>query len=1004
MNYFLFCKGREGLWYTLILAVYLCSCSAIASTTPPLFLQQQKITGVITDAIGPLAGVTIAVKGAAVTAVSDENGRYNITASSSDILVFSYTGFKTVEKIVGQDTIFNVVLSEDATQLEEVVVNAGYYSVKQKESTGSISRITSKDIETQPVTNVLAVMQGRMAGVSVTQDSGAPGGGFQIRIRGQNSLRAEGNDPLYIVDGVPFSSETVGFNQTSGHYPSTTNPLNAINPSEIANIEVLKDADATAIYGSRGANGVVLITTKKGKAGKTSVSVSTSSAFGKVTRMMDMMDTQHYLAMRRQAYANDGITSYPDNAYDINGTWDQGRYTNWQKKLIGGTARINNLQASVSGGSAGTQYLLSADYRTETTVMPGNFEYKKGSVHFNMNHTSDDQNFKAVVTVGYNAQANDQPAADLTVISRTLAPNAPDLYDAQGNLNWAEGTWDNPLAVLEQKFTSRINTLTANSVLSYSILPSVTLKANLGFTDLKNTESRTQPSTMYNPSYGLTSSSSAIDINTTARQSWIIEPQVHWNLTRGKGKADALAGATFQSQYSDRLYQFGYGFASNSLINDLASASLLYVYTNDRVVYKYQAFFARVNYNWDGRYILNLTGRRDGSSRFGPGNQFANFGAVGAAWLFSNETFLKDNSVISFGKVRGSLGTSGNDQIGDYQFLDTYVSTGVPYQGINGLQPTRLYNPNFGWETNKKVELGLELGFLKDRIFLTSAWYRNRSSNQLVGIPLPGTTGFSTLTANLGATVQNSGLEFTLHTVNYQGKNFEWSTSFNIATNSNKLIAFPGLESSPYANTYKIGQSLNIRHLYHYTGINSETGVYQFQDVNNDGTVSSLEDKKTIADLTPDFFGGLQNQVTYKGFQLDFLFQFVKQQNFDYLPGVPGGAINQPLAAGGGWTQSGGAAGNQQFTTGQNGDAITAYYRYMESDGALRDASYIRLKNIALTYGLPLKMLNGVHCRLFAQGQNILTITPFKGGDPEMRFNSYLPPLRVFSAGVQVSF
>jgi len=964
---------------------------------------QSAITGTISDATGPLPGVTIYVKGTSSSAVSDENGRYSIAAAIGDTLIFSFIGFKDNEQVVSS-AVLDVVLIEDTAQLEEVVINAGYYKVKDKERTGSIATITSKDIENQPVTNVLATMQGRMAGVSITQESGAPGGGFQIRIRGQNSLRTEGNDPLYIIDGVPFSSETIGFSQTSGFNPSMTGPLNGINPADIASIEVLKDADATAIYGSRGANGVVLITTKKGKVGKTTVNVTASTSAGRVTTMLDLMNTEQYLAMRRQAYVNDGITEYPESAYDVNGTWDQTRYTDWQKELIGGTAQITNLQASVSGGSETTQYLLSADYRTETTVMPGDYSYDKGSVYFNASHGKPEDKFKLVFSSGYNVQKNGMPATDLTAISQTLAPNAPALYDTEGNLNWENGTWNNPLAAMQQQFTANINTLTASSVLSYAVTPSLLVKANVGYNEVKNVESRNMPFTIYNPAYGLDSGDSSIDVNNTSRNSWIIEPQANWSGEVFRGKLDALAGATFQRQQSDRLFQFGYGFPSNSMIHNLAAASLVFVYTNDKTIYKYQAFFGRVNYNWDGRYIINLTGRRDGSSRFGPGRRFANFGAVGMAWLFSNEKFLKDNTILSFGKIRGSFGTTGNDQIGDYQYFNTYETTGVSYEGIIGLQPTRLYNPNFGWEINRKIEAALELGFLKDRIFVTAAWYRNRSSNQLVGIPLPGTTGFSSLTANLGATVENSGLEFTLRTVNIDSKSLNWTTSFNIAANRNKLVAYPGLETSPYATTYTIGESLSSTHLYQLNGVNTGTGIYEFNDFNGDGTVSSLDDRKVVADLTPKFFGGLQNQVSYKGFSLDFLFQFVKQQNLLLPSGPPGTAINQEAGMMDSWQQPGDNAPGQRFTTGVNDDAFNAFYRYSASTGVLKDASYIRLKNIAVSYDVPAHFLDGVRLKLFAQGQNLFTITPYQHGDPELRYASFLPPLRVYTAGVQVSF
>lgn len=967
--------------------------------------QQFQVQGTVTDGGNPLAGVSISVKGKSIATVTDYNGHYTLSASSEDILVFSYIGYRTQVVSVQRRSTINISLQENTTKLQEVKINAGYYSVKNSERTGSISKITTKDIEKQPVTNVLATMQGRMAGVDITQDTGTPGSGFQIKIRGLNSLREEGNEPLYIIDGVPYSSEIIGYSNTTSGIPTPTSPLNSINPNDIESIEVLKDADATAIYGSRGANGVVLITTKKGKAGKTSVTVSASSGIGKVTKMIDLMDTQQYLEMRRQGFANDGVTKYPDWAYDINGTWDQNRYTDWQKELLGGTAIITNMQASVSGGSDLTQYLLSGTYHTETTVLPGDFEYDKAAVHFSMNHRSEDKKFKLTFSTGYTAQDNLQPETDISRTARNLAPNAPALYDADGNLNFENSTFRNPLAALRAITTAKTNDLIANTVLSYEISPSWELKANLGLTDLKNAEQRLLPSTMYDPAYQIGSSYSSLFTNNTQRKSWIVEPQLRWNHDFGISKIDILVGGTAQQQTSSRLYQFGYGFASNSQITDIASATQKSIYVSDETLYKYQAFFGRLNYNWDQKYIVNLTGRRDGSSRFGPGKQFATFGAVGAAWLFSKENFLKENTVLSFGKLRASYGSSGSDQIGDYQYLDTYTSSGLNYNGAIGLNPTRLYNPDFSWEINKKLEVALEMGFLSDRIFFTLAWYRNKSSNQLVGIPLPGTTGFSSINANLNATVQNSGMEFTLRTVNFENANFKWSTNFNISASNNKLLSFPGLEGSTYSNRYVIGESTSIVKTYQFKGVNPQTGLYEVEDVNKDGMITSLGDKKTVVDLTPQYFGGFENQFQYKNWHLDFLFQFVKQQNYDYNPNVPGGSFfNQHSDMANAWQHAGDQVSFQMNTTGENGDAINAYYNYLDSNAPIVDASFIRLKNIALSYDLPLQTIKGVHCKLSLLGQNVLTFTPYKGGDPEFKYTAYLPPLRIITAGVQLTF
>jgi len=970
----------------------------------PLLNWQSSVSGTVSDGTGPLPGVTIYVKGSSTSTVSGDDGNFTIAAAVGDTLVFSFLGFKDIELAV-TSLRHNVILQEDVSQLQEVVINAGYYSVKDRNRTGSISRITAKDIETQPVTNVLATMQGRMAGVSITQNTGVPGGGFDIQVRGQNSLRADGNSPLFIIDGVPYATQTVGYGASTVVMPFTSSPLNSINPGDIESIEVLKDADATAIYGSRGANGVVLVTTKKGKEGKTRFNVGYSGGIGKVTGFMDLMDTRQYLAMRAEAFENDGIPYGPAD-YDINGTWDQSRYTDWQKELLGGTAVYQDAQASVSGGLAQTQFLVGSNWHTETTVFPGDYRYNKSNLRANINHESQDRRFRINLTAGYTIQKNDLPGNDLTRRAITLAPNAPALYDGQGNLNWENSTWQNPLAALNAEYLANTSDLIGNMVVSYNLTEDLAIKASSGFTDTRHKETRTEPSTIYDPAYGVGSESSSAVFNNTDRQSWILEPQVTWHRTIGPGKLEALAGATWQEVKSNQFVQFAFGFPSNALINHFPAAGYVGILADERTEYRYHAFFGRINYGIKDKYFINLTGRRDGSSRFGPGRQFASFGAIGAAWIISNEELIKDSKIVSFLKLRGSYGTSGNDQIGDYQFMDAYSTAGSNYGGVVGIAPVRLFNPDFGWETNRKLELAVEAGFFRDRIYITAGWYRNRSSSQLVGIPLPATTGFPSVQANLDATVQNSGMEFTLRSTNLDSKHFSWTTNFNIAVSKNKLIEFPGLEGSTYSNQYVIGSPLNITKLYGYSGVDPQTGVYTFVDVNGDGQITTPEDRQTVVDFNPQFFGGLQNQLSYKQWQLSFLFQFVKQLNYspEYSTGRPGAMGNQPPAVMDRWQQPGDIASHQQYTTGANPLAADAGGKYFESNAIVTDASFIRLKNIALSYTLPDNLIKSVQCRLTFEAQNLLTITPYKGADPEFRFAGYLPPLRTITTGLQLNF
>lgn len=992
---------RRSYVLALTFALFLTYNSPTFSQNQP----QKTINGIITDGDGPLGGVNVLVKNTARGSISDLDGRYSVRAFANDTLVFTYVGFKTQEVAVGKAPILNVVMEVDAQALDAVVINAGYYKVSDREKTGSIARVTAAEIENQPVSNPLAAMQGRMAGINIVQNTGVPGGGFTVRIRGRNSIRADGSEPLYIVDGVPYPSQSLGNPIASTVMGSVAqSPLNGINPSDIESIEVLKDADATAIYGSRGANGVVLITTKKGKSGKIRFQLSTSTGVGKIDHRLDLLNTKQYLAMRREAFANDGITEYPSFAYDINGTWDQNRYTDWQKELLGGTAYFTTANASVQGGSDETHFLVRGGYEEQTTVLPGNFMDKKGSVLANLNHTAPDDKFSIQFRGNYLVDDNHLPPINFVREALILPPNAPALYDENGSLNWENSTFDNPLANLNGEYRSYSDYLRANSVLSYRPFKGFELKANLGYFSTHLEETQTAPNTLYDPAYGLDSSYSLLILNNGNLRSYILEPQTSYNFHLGKAAFEFLIGATLQSDISKQSLKYASNFPSNSLIYNPAAATDLTIASNTEEEYKYRALFGRLNFNFDHKYIVNLTARRDGSSRFGPGNQYANFGAIGAAYLFSEEVFIK-NSVpfLSFGKLRGSYGTTGNDRIGNYGFLDTYTTSGLSYEGIQGLQPVQLYNPNFGWETNRKLEAALELGFLNDRILLNTSYYRNRSSSQLIGIPLPGTTGFPNIQSNLDATVQNTGLEFELNTVNIKSPNFAWQTSFNLSIPRNKLISFPQLETSTYSNQFVVGQPLDILLLYENTGVDSQTGIYTFVDANGDGIINSPADKTAIVDIGPKYYGGLQNALSYKNISVDFLFQFVKQKARNYFSTnpFPGTMGNQPIEILDHWQETGDNSPTQMFSAGYNNEVYSAYVNYYNSTAAVGDASFIRLKNIALSYTLPESVVNGIGCRISLKAQNLFTFTKYLGPDPETLVYGDLPPLKMITMGVE---
>jgi len=952
-----------------------------------------------------LAGANIIVKGSINGTTTDSDGMYRIFARPGDVLIFSFIGFTQSEVVINNQTLIDVSLVEDVKSLDEVVINAGYYQIDSKDQTGNISRITSKEIATQPVINPLQALQGRMAGVHVSQLTGIPGDGFSIQIRGVNSIRGSAaNEPLYIIDGVPFSSTTlfaVGGSITKG--PS---PLNSINPSDIESIEVLKDADATAIYGSRGANGVVLITTKKGKGGKTQADINVYTGIGTMGNQMSLLNTSNYLQMRREAFRNDGVAPTIANAPDLL-LWDTTRYTDWRKTLLGGSAHITNAQATISGGNSNTQFLVGAGFFRQTTVFPGDYNYQKGSVHFNLSHTTENGKFSANVSNSIVIDNNNLPSVDFTSLMFNLAPNSPSVYDATGNLNWENGTWSNPYGDMKRRYTTSSKNLITNANLSYQLLPGLKLKGNLGYNTITSDEKNIVPIAAQNPANNPLGSTISTRGSITT---WIAEPQLDYERSIGKGKLNMLLGGTFQQTVRDRQGFFAFGYINDTQLENLAAASSLNTFGIDYSEYKYNAIFGRVNYNWDGKYLVNITGRRDGSSRFGPNKRFANFGAIGAAWIFSNELFVKNFIPgLSFGKLRTSYGVTGSDQIGDYQYLDTYSPTTGNYQGGKGLIPNRLLNPDFGWEENQKLEAGIELGFFNDRLFISASYYHNRSSNQLVGYSLPATTGFSSIQSNLPATIQNTGLEIVVSNVTIRRKSFTWSSSINLTIPRNRLISYPNIEGSPYANTYTVDKSLFIQKKYRSLGVNSQTGLYTFEDVDNNGSLSSTIDTQFIKEKAIDFFGGIQNSFSWQRFELQFLFQFVKQTGQNYLStliNAPGTLANQPTLVLNRWQRIGDITDIQKFS--QSNSGIIAYgTASVFGDAVISDASYVRLQNVSFSYSLPLSISDKIRSekiRLYCQGQNLFMFTDFAGADPETQNAVVLSPLRLLTFGAQITF
>ncbi|MEC4115143.1 SusC/RagA family TonB-linked outer membrane protein, partial [Myroides pelagicus] len=934
----------------------------------------------------------------------------SIEVAKGQTLVFSMIGFKDYSIVYNNQSIVNVTLKQDTSTLDEIVVNAGYYSVKDRERTGSIARVTAKDIELQPVTNPLQALQGRMAGVNITQQTGIAGGGMDVEIRGLNFMGAKKtgrNNPLYIIDGVPFSSSpmAMGLAKLDNMFPDGISPLNAINPSDIENVEVLKDADATAIYGSRGANGVILITTKKAKLDHTSFILSSSTAFSKVPKFLKLMDTKQYIQMREQAFANSGITTYPINAYDVNGTWDKDRYTNWQKELIGDTAIDKNISLGINAGNQYSSFKVNFSHNESTTVFPTDKGYKRNNILLNYNYRSKNNKLTFNSSTTYSNQENDLPNIDFTKTAITLAPNAPSLYNDKGELNWHNGKFANPLINLNQSYQNTIESLILNGGLSYNILPNTFLKVNTGLTTTNMKQWQLKPHTMYNPSLQFTpEASEAVNLKTNSK-ALIIEPQINYLKTWNKHSVNILLGSTYQFNTAISEFLIGRNYSTNASLKNLSTAKERIIGGMNSSEYKYASIFTRINYVYNTKYILNLTARRDGSSRFGKSNRFGNFGAIGTAWVFSKEDIFKDYTWLNFGKIRSSYGVTGSDNIGDYAYLDTYTISPIKYNQENGLYPTSLYNPNYKWEKTKKFEVALELELFNSRINPSIAYYNNTSTDQLVGLKLPSTTGFNSINSNSAAVVRNTGWEFTLNTLNISNKHWYWSTNFNLSLPKNKLASYPGLEEGTQSSFYVIGKPINIIKTYQYLGIDPNTGYYMFKDFNQDGRINA-NDKKLVKDLSPKLIGGLQNTITYKNLSVDFLFYFIQKDsyNINNYYNTPGDSMNNlPIQMTDRWSLDNLNATYIASTYGKP-SSLTQSTNFKSSDKAISDASYIRLKNLSISYNLKIPQVKIESLRLYLQGQNLWTITSYKGIDPEFTSFGYLPPLRTYAFGMQLTF
>lgn len=979
------------------------------------------ITGTVSNtAKEPLSGATVTNTRTGKGTVTNAAGVFTLQGvQEKDKLRVSYIGYAIQLVTATGNEPLQITLKDATNELDRVVVQA-YGTTSDRLRTGNISKVTAADISKQPVMNVLDALQGQVPGLAVSHINGYASGTIKVEIRGRSTINPNiPSDPLYIVDGVPltiqdltgadnYSTGAKGAIQSGINSPANgQSPLFSLNPNDIESVEVLKDADATAIYGSRAANGVILISTKKGKSGKMHADGNFSSGVTEVSRYYPVLNRQQYIEMRQEALANDGVPINAQTAPDLV-VWDSTRYTDWQKVLWDRLGHTTDANASVSGGTATSSFRIGAGYHSQSDILAVSGHNRRGGLSFNLNHRTVNNKFSVALSGVYNVTDVNTTTNPQAV---SLPPTAPDIYDADGNLNfggWAPMSFMYVFGYLKQPYSSKTNFLNSNLLLSYNILKGLSVKTSLGYSTIQTTQGSRIPIASQDPSFNPTGSAL---IGYTMVKNLIIEPQLEYTAFVAKGKVNVLLGGSYQDNYTSGASLAGNNIPNDALLGNLASAQRQNV-TNIGAEYKYLAAFGRLNYIWNSRYILNLNMRRDGSSRFGPGRQFGTFASAGGAWIFSETEFFKKHlTFIDLGKIRGSYGSTGGDQIPNYQYQSSWSFGNFSYNGAQVLFPDRHYDSTIHWQVNKKLELGLSLSFFGERLLLEASWYRNRCDNQLVAFPTPTLTGFDRVYTNSPANVQNTGWEFSLGGVPIKQNAFSWTAKLNLSLNRSKLLSYPNLGQSPYSGLFVIGQPLLIERVLHSTGVDPETGKYTFEDINGNGKTdidfsNKTIDDRYIFDRTPKYEGGFSHTVTFKNWSLDFLLYFKKQQGyrpFANISGIPGDINNQPAEVMQRWQKPGDLTTVARFTT----QPDNSYFNFKNySDGVFTDASFIRLQNVMLAYNIDPSLLKRVGfgaCRIYLKGQNLLLLTKYKGADPETQNATTISIPRIITGGVIIN-
>jgi len=920
--------------------------------------QTIEVTGIVTSHMEddmPLPGVTVQIKNTDQGTITDMDGRYNIEVDGADTLVFSYVGMLTETIPVENRRNIDVGLMMDVASLGEVVV-VGYGTESSRLISGSLGVVGEGEIRDVPMRTLDGVLQGRSAGVQITQNSGTPGAATSVRIRGNSSISA-GNEPLYVVDGIPVTTGNYGQVGFSGQ---GINALSDINPNDIESITVLKDASAAAIYGARATNGVILITTKRGREQKTQLNFNATYGVQDLENRLEMLNAQQWHELKGTSPDD------PDNVTD----------TDWLDHVLR-TAPIANYELSANGGSENTQFFISGSYYTQEGIVLGT-SYERLNSRVNIDHKVN-ENFDMGASFGVSYSLNNRVEGDQSLnapLANAIAnPPIYPVYDEDGN--YAEqAPFANPVAIGNEAINEAHSYRTIGNIFGdYRILPNLTIGTKWGFDYLSLREHSYDPITTRQGArsggIGLEAQNNVLNIvsNNTIR---------YTNTFADVHNAELLAGYSFEIFQRRNQFIRGVDFP-NEQLQYLAEAGTITDAYARAVNRGMNSYFGQLKYNFDYRYILTASARFDGSSKFSEENRYGFFPAVSTAWRVSEENFFQNlDAPVNELRLRASYGVTGNDGIPDFAYMALYGG-GSNYLGQSGIYPLGLANPDLKWETTYQFNAGFDIGMWEDRLEISLDYYNNQTQDLLFSRPISMSSGYSSITTNIGE-LENKGLELSIKTVNVETDDFFWSSSFNLSRNRNKVLSLykdqPLDNIGRGSNSVRVGEPLGIFYGYESYGVDPSTGDIVFSD-----------ERKKIGDPNPDFTGGFSNDLAWRNFELSVFLQF--SYGNDIFNGTRvfiesmKGNDNQTTAVLDRWTEPGDET-NMPRATGRdpnNNNRISS--RFIE------DGSYLRVKNLTLSYNLDGNMLETLrmrNARVFVTAQNLLTFTNYSGMDPEVNY------------------